>query len=79
MPISTTLCQLSGLALALAAVSALAQTVPPDYGHDFVTIGAPGNRGVLPFEAPNWNFDILGTFGDVAYEYRIARTEVTNA
>lgn len=58
---------------------AIAQGIPPDYGHDFATIGAPGNRGATPDEAPMWNFDILGTFGDVTYEYRIARTEVTNA
>src|SRR5690606_21023991 len=41
-------------------------------------IGAPGNRGVTPAEAPNWDFDRFGTFGDVGYEYRITRTEVTN-
>ncbi|UYV11209.1 MAG: formylglycine-generating enzyme family protein [Phycisphaera sp.] len=66
------------LALALAAAPALSQTIPPDYGHDFVTIGAPGNRGVLPSEAPDWNFDRFGTYGGVDYEYRITRTEVTN-
>ena len=64
-----------GLTLASAC---LAQTVPPDYGHDFVTIGAPGNRGVTPAEAPMWDFDRFGTFGGVDYEFRITRTEVTN-
>ncbi|MCW5757654.1 MAG: SUMF1/EgtB/PvdO family nonheme iron enzyme [Phycisphaeraceae bacterium] len=64
-----------GLTLASAC---LAQTVPPDYGHDFVTIGAPGNRGVTPAEAPLWRFDRFGTFGGVDYEFRITRTEVTN-
>jgi hypothetical protein len=73
---------LAALAFGAAATLGHAQAVPPgpppDWGHDFVTIGAPGNRGVLPSEAPNWNFDALGTFGDVGYEYRITRTEVTN-
>ncbi|MEQ8844598.1 MAG: SUMF1/EgtB/PvdO family nonheme iron enzyme [Phycisphaerales bacterium] len=73
---------LAALALGAAATLGHAQTVPPgpppDWGHDFVTIGAPGNRGVLPFEAPRWDFDRFGTYGDVAYEYRITRTEVTN-
>ncbi len=64
--------------IVFAATLCAAQTVPPDYGHDFVTIGAPGNRGVLPSEAPEWRFDLFGTYGDVGYEYRISRTEVTN-
>ena len=64
-----------GLTLASAC---LAQTVPPDYGHDFVTIGAPGNRGATPAEAPMWDFGRFGTFGGVDYEFRITRTEVTN-
>lgn len=78
MKTTTTLRSLSFLALAASATAALAQTIPPNYGHDFVTIGAPGNRGVLPSEAPDWNFDRFGTYGDVGYEYRITRTEVTN-
>lgn len=49
--------------------------VAQDYGLDFVTVGAPGNRGTLPEERP-------GSFpntpvGSVPYEYRITRTEVT--
>ncbi len=67
------------LCVAFPLASAPAQTIPPSYGHDFVTIGAPGNRGVTPFEAPDWDFDRFGTFGDVGYRYRITRTEVTNA
>ncbi|MFI4916491.1 MAG: SUMF1/EgtB/PvdO family nonheme iron enzyme [Phycisphaerales bacterium JB060] len=80
MPSTTTITlrPLPILTLALAAAPAVAQGVPPDYGHDFVTIGAPGNRGVLPSEAPIWPFDRWGTFGRVDYEYRITRTEVTN-
>ena len=70
--------RLAILAGLLAAAPTLAQTIPPDYGHDFVTIGAPGNRGVLPSEAPIWPFDRWGTFGSVDYEFRITRTEVTN-
>lgn len=78
MTTTTTLRPFFILALAASATAAHAQTIPPDYGHDFVTIGAPGNRGVLPSEAPDWNFDRFGTYGDVSYEYRITRTEVTN-
>lgn len=70
--------RLSVLAVSLAATPALAQGVPPDYGHDFVTIGAPGNRHVTPAEAPRWDFDRFGPFGGVDYEFRITRTEVTN-
>ena len=67
------------LALALASMPALAHAVPPDYGHDFVTIGAPGNRGATPTEAPMWRADLHGPLGAVDDIYRITRTEVTNA
>jgi formylglycine-generating enzyme required for sulfatase activity len=70
--------RLFALGLAAAAAPTLAQTVPPNYGHDFVTIGAPGNRDVTPAEAPNWDFGRFGPFGGVDYEFRITRTEVTN-
>jgi len=66
-------------AVAIAVPLAPAQTAPPDYGHDFVTIGSPGNRPVTPEEAPDWQFDRFGAFGAVDEEYRITRTEVTNA
>jgi len=69
----------AALAMTLASTATQAQTIPPSYGHDFVTIGAPGNRGVLPSEAPDWDFGRFGTYGDVGYRYRITRTEVTNA
>jgi hypothetical protein len=58
----------------LAAGRASAQP-PPDYGHDFVTVGAPGNRGANVNEVP-WYPDRTGA-GRVDYEYRITRTEVT--
>ncbi|MBM4109547.1 MAG: formylglycine-generating enzyme family protein [Phycisphaerae bacterium] len=48
----------------------------PSYGLDFVTVGAPGNRATIPeevFQTP-WL-----RVGAVPYEYRIMRTEVTNA
>lgn len=67
------------LSLALTPVGVIAQGVPPDYGHDFVTIGAPGNRSATITEAPLWDSSILGPLGSVDYAYRISRTEVTNA
>jgi hypothetical protein len=63
-------------ASALAAGGALAQQVPPSYGHDFVTIGAPGNRGTLPSEQPWAEFPDQAV-GAVGYEFRITRTEVS--
>lgn len=70
---------LCGVTLALAAAPGLAQTIPPNYGHDFVTIGNPGNRAATVAEAPLWDPSILGPLGSVDYTYRISRTEVTNA
>ena len=61
------------------ATGTLAQGVPPDYGHDFVTIGNPGNRPATELEAPRWETEFLGPLGTVDYTYRITRTEVTNA
>lgn len=44
------------------------------FGHDFVTIGAPGNRAALPEERYyNQRFENLGR---VNYRYRISKTEV---
>jgi hypothetical protein len=54
----------------------LAQGVPPSYNHDFVTIGAAGNRGTLPDERP-WTDLQDPPVGSVAYEFRITRTEIT--
>ena len=60
--------------------SVAAQTMPPSYGHTFLTIGAPGNRAANPQEAPRL-FPPYSTVprlvGAVNYEYRITRTEVT--
>ena len=63
----------------LATTAALAGPVP-DYGHDFVVIGDPGNRPVnieeggrfFPPYAPE-GFRV----GQVNYRYRMSRTEVT--
>lgn len=41
---------------------------------DFVTVGAAGNRGTLPTERPQ-ALD-PGSFGSVAYEFQITRTEI---
>lgn len=63
-------------ALSLAAAAVHAQP-GSDYDFDFVTIGAPGNvpyTGDSPFGAP-----IAYGRGNVAYEYRIGRTEVTTS
>jgi hypothetical protein len=57
----------------LAAGPASAQP-PPDYGHDFVTVGAPGNRGANTNELP-YAPERSG-IGHVNYEFRVTRTEV---
>ncbi len=50
---------------------------PSDYGHQFVTIGAAGNRAALASERiHNFGYPNLGAVG---YEYRMARTEITVA
>lgn len=59
------------LALSLTP-SALAQTPPPDYGLDFVTVGAAGNRASLVSEMPDYQI----TAGAVGHDFRITRTEV---
>lgn len=57
-----------------AAQAAAGQVIPPSYGLDFVTIGAPGNRDTIPEEVPtNPTFK----FGRVNHTYRIMRTEIT--
>src|SRR5690606_2002585 len=47
---------------------------PPDYGFEWVTVGAPGNRPTRPDETPHWGYRPLGA---VDYEFRIATKEVT--
>lgn len=56
--------------------SADAGTIPPDYGLTWKTIGAAGNRGTLPSEAPllpDWH----PSAGSVGYEFRLTQTEIT--
>jgi len=48
----------------------------PDYGFDWVTIGAPGNRGVIASEVP-MGTHLVG-MGAVDRRYRMTRTEVTH-
>ena len=48
----------------------------PDYGFDWVTIGATGNRGALASEVPMAPH--LAGMGAVDYRYRLTRTEVTH-
>lgn len=64
----------------LLAVAPAAAGPVPDYGHDFVFIGDPGNRPVNQAEGPGFfppsapeGFSV----GQVNYRYRMARTEVT--
>jgi len=48
---------------------------PPDYGIDFLRIGAPGNRNTIASETPlepDWHY------GAVDRVYRISQTELTN-
>ncbi|MCC6660930.1 MAG: SUMF1/EgtB/PvdO family nonheme iron enzyme [Phycisphaerales bacterium] len=68
---------LAGGALPLYAA---AQTMPPSYGLDFVTIGAAGNSAANQQEAPRLFPPFQQTprlVGAVNYEYRITRMEVT--
>ncbi|MCL4219870.1 MAG: SUMF1/EgtB/PvdO family nonheme iron enzyme [Phycisphaerales bacterium] len=72
---------LMGLAMALGLGGAQAAAGPvPDYGHDFVVIGDPGNRAVNQEEGP-WFYPPYApegfSAGQVNYRYRMARTEVT--
>ncbi|MEO1007118.1 MAG: hypothetical protein AAFX79_00965 [Planctomycetota bacterium] len=64
---------IAGIVVLLFGMAASGQTLPT-YGHDFVVIGAPGNRAATPAEAPDWSGAPLGA---VDYEFRITRTEVT--
>jgi len=62
------------------AIPALAGPTP-DYGHDFVTIGDPGNRPVNKDEGrrffPPFATEDFGPVGRVNYRYRMTRSEVT--
>jgi hypothetical protein len=61
------------LAVGVGAVSApaLAQS-PPDYGYDWVTVGAPGNAAYFGQDPGG---DVTGR-GGVNYNYRIMKTQV---
>ncbi len=50
--------------------------ITTEYGIEFVTVGDPGNRGVLPEETGSGPL-LYGVNGSVDYEFRIGRTEVT--
>ena len=63
-----------GAVLALATSTAALADNPPDYGFDWVTIGAAGNRDTIPSEVPRRpTLEI----GGVNHEYRIMRSQVT--
>lgn len=62
---------LVGTCSMLVHSAALAQ---PDYGLDFVTVGAAGNRATNPGEVP-YQPDLK--IGAVPYDYRIMRSELT--
>jgi len=49
----------------------------PDFGQQWSAVGSPGNRPVNTYE--NLNDPPNRDIGSVNYEYRIAKTEVTNA
>ncbi|MGD9789916.1 MAG: SUMF1/EgtB/PvdO family nonheme iron enzyme [Phycisphaerales bacterium] len=66
-----------GVAAAIVALANIAAAqAPPDYGLDFVTVGAAGNRGTLPSERPFAQSPDVPV-GSVDREFRITRTEVT--
>ncbi len=64
------------IATSLLASAAVGQA-PPDYGHDFVTVGSPGNRPTSPEELDPARRDLR--IGAVPYPFRVARTEITVA
>lgn len=65
----------AGWMSAMSIPTALAQTPPPSYDFDFVTIGDVGNA---PYSGKD-PFVVLSGRGGVDYPYRIARMEVTTA
>lgn len=69
-----------GLAALLTLVRGVSAQTPPSYDFDFVTIGSPGNAA---YEGDPTGGNPSGGAGrgrgSVAYEYRIARMEVTTA
>jgi len=69
--------QIVSAVVACAVASPAKAQRTPSYGHDFVTVGAPGNRGTLPSERP-WAVDPEVPYGAVKHEFRITRTEILN-
>ncbi len=72
-------CAAFALGAAGAAWGAPTPVITTIYGQQYVTVGAPGNRNMLPVER-YFNFNptpVTEQVGRVDYEFRIARTEVT--
>jgi hypothetical protein len=63
------------LSLVCVTVPALAQA-PPDYGLNWATVGAPGNRNTIPSEVPDSPTTAVGAVVDT---FRVTRTEITAA
>ena len=66
------------IALSAFAAGGLALASPPTttmYGHEFVTVGAPGNQGAQILD--NDGIGPLIRVGAVNYEFRVSRHEVT--
>ncbi len=67
-----------GASLGHATVASAGAGAPPSYGHDFVTVGAPGNRAAL--ESERYYGSAVSGFpnlGQVNQSFRISRTETT--
>lgn len=67
-----------GASLGHATVASAGAGAPPSYGHDFVTVGAPGNRAALESER-YYGSAVAGfpNLGQVNHSFRISRTETT--
>lgn len=72
-------CVVALAAIAVGGVAEVARAgqVPPDYGMTWCTVGDPGNR--LPNAGETGSPLTVIPYGSVAREFRITRTEVTNA
>jgi formylglycine-generating enzyme required for sulfatase activity len=64
----------SSLIIAIALTAAATAAPLPDYGFDFVTIGAVNNRA---YEGGGFDGTAYQGRGSVSYEYRMARLEVS--
>lgn len=67
-----------GASLGHATVANAGAGAPPSFGHDFVTVGAPGNRAALDSER-YYGSAVAGfpNLGQVNQSFRISRTETT--